>query len=323
MENRSHALVTGLFTIALLGAAVLLGIWFNRDNVKRVPYLLATTLSVPGLNPQAEVRYRGLEVGRVDTIDFDPRVAGQILVHISVDEHTPVTKTTFATLGYQGVTGIAYVQLDDDSVGAARLATNAGQPARIMLRPGLLDQLEKRGVAILDQVEQVSAKINALASPANQKIMLSAFQDLSHTAQQFDAIPKQLGPTLAELPKLTAQAQHSLDAITNLSGDVSALARNWNLLGTRLQAPGGAIDKVSNTMDQLDLSVQAIASGIELEALPHVIELSNEASSSMRALKSTMHTLNEHPQSLLFGAPAVAPGPGETNFVVPTGAAAP
>ena len=151
MENRSHAFMTGIFTLSLLVAAVLFGIWFNRDRVEYDPYLLATTLAVPGLNPQAAVRYRGLEVGKVDAIDFDPKMAGQILIHLAIDPATPITKTTYATLGYQGVTGIAYIQLDDASVGSQRLATNANDPARIPLRPGLLDQLEKRGTAILSQ----------------------------------------------------------------------------------------------------------------------------------------------------------------------------
>ena len=65
MENKAHAMIAGLFTIAMLAIAVLAAIWFNRDREVRVPYQIATRLSVPGLNPQAAVRYRGLdEVGR-------------------------------------------------------------------------------------------------------------------------------------------------------------------------------------------------------------------------------------------------------------------
>ena len=318
MENRSHALMTGFFTIALLVAAVLFGMWFNRDNIKRVPYLLATTLSVPGLNPQADVRYRGLEVGKVDAINFDPRVAGQILVHLSVDADTPVTKTTFATLGYQGVTGIAYVQLDDEAVGSPRQATSAASPARIALRPGLLDQLEKRGKLILDQAEQVTEKINALLSPANEKTMLAAFQDISSTARQFGAIPQQLAPALKLLPELGRQAQHSVEAFSTFSSDASKLARNWDQLASRLQAPDGPIEKVVGTVDRVGLSVEAITGGVELEALPHVIELADEARSSMRAVKGTMNGISDRPQSILFGAPGVAPGPGETGFAAPT-----
>ncbi|MET3134467.1 phospholipid/cholesterol/gamma-HCH transport system substrate-binding protein [Oxalobacteraceae bacterium GrIS 1.11] len=318
MENRSHALMTGFFTITLLVAAVLFGVWFNRDRVERVPYLLATTLSVPGLNPQAAVRYRGLEVGKVDAIDFDPKVAGQILVHISVDKDTPVTRSTFATLGYQGVTGIAYIQLDDEQTGAPLLATSTDNPSRIPLRPGLFDQLEKKGKQILDQTEQLTARANELLSPANQKVMLGAFEDVSKTAKAYAALPQQLEPTLKQLPQLTAQARQSLQAVATASADVSQLAKDWNALGHGLQAPGGPIDKLNGTIDRVGLSVEAVASGIELEALPHVIELSDEARSSMRALKSTMSTLNEHPQSLLFGAPDIPPGPGEAGFVAPT-----
>ena len=45
---------------------MLIGLWLNRDRVERVPYEIATKLSIPGLNPQAAVRYRGLDVGKVD-----------------------------------------------------------------------------------------------------------------------------------------------------------------------------------------------------------------------------------------------------------------
>jgi len=37
----------------------------------------------------------------------------------------------------------------------------------------------------------------------------------------------------------------------------------------------------------------------------------------MRTLKRTMDNLNERPQSILFGAPQVPPGPGEAGFVAP------
>ncbi|MFT5963185.1 MAG: phospholipid/cholesterol/gamma-HCH transport system substrate-binding protein, partial [Burkholderiaceae bacterium] len=45
MENKSHALMAGLFTLALLVAGILLAMWFNRDRVARVPYEMATKLS--------------------------------------------------------------------------------------------------------------------------------------------------------------------------------------------------------------------------------------------------------------------------------------
>jgi phospholipid/cholesterol/gamma-HCH transport system substrate-binding protein len=313
MENRSHALMTGFFTIALLIAAVLFGMWFNRDKLERVPYLVATTLSVPGLNPQAAVRYRGLDVGKVDAIDFDPRVAGQILVHLSVNPDTPITTTAYATLGYQGVTGIAYVQLDDDSVGSTLLASNARNPARIELRSGLLGQLEKRGKVVLEQAELMTRNLNALLSAENRNTMIAAFADISASAKEFGAIERQLAPTLARLPALTDKAEQSLEAVTAFSNDARRLSKNWDALATRLQAQGGLVDSMARASG----SVESVAGSIEVETLPHVIQLADEMRSSMRALKSTMDSINDRPQSILFGAPGAPPGPGEIGFDAP------
>ena len=310
MENRSHALMTGFFTIALLAAAILFGIWFNRDRVERVPYLLATTLAVPGLNSQAAVRYRGLEVGKVDGIDFDPKVAGQILVHLSIDPEAPITKTTFATLGYQGVTGIAYIQLDDESTGSPLLATSEANPSRIPLNPGLLDQLEKRGKALLAQAEEAANKVNTLLSPENQKTMLAAFSDVSATADAYRELPKQLEPTIARLPALAGKVEQSMDALTVLAKDVTDVSAS-------LRGPNGAIERIAGTVERAGNSLDAVATGVELDALPNITALTDDTRSSMRAVRRTMNTLNDRPQSILFGAPDVPPGPGEPGFSAP------
>ncbi len=307
MENRSHALMTGIFTITLLVAAVLFGIWFNRDRVQYDPYLIATTQSIPGLNPQAAVRYRGLEVGKVDAIDFDPKMAGQILVHLSIDPATPITKTTYATLGYQGVTGIAYIQLDDESVGSPALGTSKNNPSRIPLQPGLFDQLEKRGTAILGQAEEVTRKLNDLLSPANRKTILAAFSDVSEAAQGYKDIAVQLDPAVQKIPALVERTDKALRSVDTLANEASKVARS-------LQGPDGAVQRITASVDRATTSVEAVASGIELETLPGVTGLADETKSSMRAIRRTMNNLSDRPQSILFGAPGTPPGPGEPGF---------
>jgi len=310
MENKAHALIAGLFTIVLLAAAVFIGIWLNRDRVEYVPYQIATKLSVPGLNPQAAVRYRGLDVGKVDAITFDPQVVGQILVHISVKPDTPITQSTFATLGYQGVTGIAYVQLDDDGSRPVKLSSTPEQVARIEMRPSLFDQLQTRGLAILEQTEEVATRINGMLNPDNQKAILAAFDNVSKAATELETIPRQLEPTLAKLPAVTAQAQKSLASLDALSKDASALASSLNSIATTMNAPGGTLATVTDTAARLG----AVAERIEHDTLP----LAGDARATIRALNRTLDNLSERPQSVLFGSPEIAPGPGEPGFTAPT-----
>jgi phospholipid/cholesterol/gamma-HCH transport system substrate-binding protein len=314
MENRSHALMTGFFTIALLIAAVLAGIWFNRDRVERVPYQIATTESIPGLNPQAAVRYRGLEVGKVNDISFNPAVAGQILIRLSVDPEAPITRTTFASLGYQGVTGIAFIQLDDDKTGSPLLHSNKNHVATIPLRQGLLDQLEKRGLVILEKTEEITTRINNLIGPDNQKIMIGAFENISKTADAYGQIPKQLEPALRRLPELTAKAEQSMASFNELSGSATRMTTNFDKLATALQAPDGPIQRLT----RVGGSLESVTSGLELETLPHVVSMTDEARTSLRAVKRTANSLSDRPQGLLFGAGSATPGPGEPGFVAPT-----
>lgn len=306
MENKSHAVVAGIFTLTLLAAAILIGLWLNRDRVQWVPYQIATKLSIPGLNPQANVRYRGLDVGKVEEISFDPQVPGQILVRIKVRPDTPVTHSTFATLGYQGVTGIAYVQLDDDGSKPSRLPSSEEQLARIEMRPSLFDQLQSRGLAILQQAQEVTRRLNDMLAPANQQAILNAFDKAGKAAAAVEAIPRQLQPTLARLPALTDQAQQTLSSVNALAQNASTLSVSLDKMTRTLQAPNGTLAQLGNAAEQMG----SMASKLEYETLP----LAGDMRSSLRALNRTLDNLNERPQSVLFGMPRVAPGPGEPGF---------
>jgi phospholipid/cholesterol/gamma-HCH transport system substrate-binding protein len=279
-----------------------------------VQYEIVTTQSIPGLNPQATVRYRGLEIGRVDTIDFDPRVTGQILIRLSVDEASPITSTTYASLGYQGVTGIAFIQLNDERTGSPRLATGGERIARIPLRPGLLDQLEDRGLAILDKAEKITTSLDELLSPENRATMLGAFESVDRAADAYAAIPQRLDPVLDRLPSLITKADRSMDSIDTLATSATSMTRNYDNLATRLQAPDGPIERLNSTIGALG----SATSELELETLPHVVQMTDEARASLRAVRRTANSFSDRPQSILFGTPGDAPGPGEPGFAPPT-----
>ena len=113
MENRAHALAAGIFTLVLGTALAAVALWFSKDDIKLIPYLMTTSSSVTGLKVEAPVRYRGVDVGKVDDIAIDSANGGRVRIRIGVKEGTPITKSTYAQLGYQGITGLAYVLLGD------------------------------------------------------------------------------------------------------------------------------------------------------------------------------------------------------------------
>ena len=310
MENRSHALWAGFFTITMICATIFAGIWFNRDKTQRDDYQIVTNSAISGLNPQAMVRYRGLAVGRVDNIDFDPKVAGQIIINISVDPDTPITQSTFASLGYQGVTGIAFIQLDDDGTNPIKFNLADHPVPRIPLHPGLLEKLERSSSIILANAEKVTGQLATLFSPENQKIILGAFANTSAATARWASVADNLQPTIQLLPDLAHQANQTMTSAQDLMQSANKLSTQLTGLTTELQNPQGPLNRTLNSFSDLTENVQ-------LDTLPKITSLSIDTSNSMRTLNKTLEQLKEHPQSLVFGKPSPAPGPGEAGFVEP------
>ena len=183
MENKSHALAAGTFVLLLLALLITLAVWLTRDSRQLRVFELASHDAVTGLQPQASVRFKGVPVGKVTAIDLDPQSGAQVLVRIAISDQTPITKSTFATLGFQGVTGLAFVQLDDSGESSEALQSSERKPHRIPMRPGLLSKLSDQGEQILSQLEETTRRVNLLLASANQQNLMSAVA--SHSTISF------------------------------------------------------------------------------------------------------------------------------------------
>ena len=87
--------------------------WFSGETYEKAYYQLESKFPVTGLNEQALVRFRGVDIGKVTSIQFDPANVRTILIDIAIRSDVKLTRSSFAELRYQGVTGLSYVMLDD------------------------------------------------------------------------------------------------------------------------------------------------------------------------------------------------------------------
>ena len=72
MGRDKHALITGLFLIVFVAAVTAIIYWIGHFERERNIYVISTRESVSGLNPESTVFYRGIAVGKVIKIMFDP-----------------------------------------------------------------------------------------------------------------------------------------------------------------------------------------------------------------------------------------------------------
>ena len=315
MENKAHALAAGAFVLAVAALLALLAVWLTRDNGERNLYELSTRETISSLQPQAQVRLRGVPVGKVEFIGFDHKVKGNVLIRISVDEGTPLTKATFASISSQGVTGLGFIQLEDDGKSAEPLAPNDDDPPRIPLKPGLLDKLLGKSEVIMDQVEQASTQLNKLLAPENQQALMLAVTQMGQAADSFNKLGLKLDPFVSRLPALSREASATMKSLTTAADDVSKTATEVSGTAVRLNAKGGPIDKVAEGGAALAASVETFSAA----TLPRLGEVAEETARAMRQLRRTVNAVDDNPQSLIFGNGPPMPGPGEPGFAAPGG----
>ena len=303
MENKAHALMAGIFVTLVAVLLAVLATWLTRDKTQRDLYEMSTSETISGLQPQAAVRFRGVPVGKVERIGFDAKVKGNVLIGISIDRGAPVTKSTFATVASQGVTGLGFIQLDDDGSSAERLTPNDDDPPRIPLKPGGLDKLLKQSDAIFNQAEQATTRLNQLLSDENQKAVATAVTQLAEAAGSIKRVAQALEPTVAGLPALARDTSATMKSLKTAADDVGNTAR-------RLNEKGGPLDKLSE-------GGTALAAGIETfsaATLPKLGEVADETARTMRQLRRTVNAVDDNPQALIFGNGKPIPGPGEPGF---------
>ncbi len=212
MENKLHAFWTRLFTIVLVLAIAFTVFFFNVDRTVRVPYDLIARTNVTGLFTDAAVRYRGLGVGKVESIRFDKAHPGQI--RILVDRNAPMTHGTYATLGFQGVTGIAFVQFNDMGKDTSTLPSPPQQVTEIPMRAGLFEQLQERGDVIFKKFERLSGDADKFLSDDVRNQLMDTTRSLKGAADGIAMLASSVQPATAQLPQTLRQLDRTL-ASTN------------------------------------------------------------------------------------------------------------
>ena len=321
MENKSHALAAGIFVLVVAAMLAGLAIWLTRDNANYEQYELSTKDGVSGLQPQATVRYKGVAVGKVTRIGFDPQVSGNVLIRIAVNEQAPISPTTFAVLGYQGVTGLAHVQLDDADKPYPELPPGPSGLPRLPLKPSPFGKLAEQAPAILGQVEEATRRINQLLGDTNQQKLTEALANIGQAAgsvntltQRLDAtVAQRLDPALAALPPLASDARKTLQSLQQAGASVTSLAADVSKTTQRLGAEGGPID-------QITIGTQSLARAADqfgASTLPRLNRAADDTSRAARQLGRTAGGVTDNPQLFINGAGRIPPGPGEPGFAAP------
>jgi len=307
MENRAYALMVGLFTLVLGVAALAAFWWFSGGTQASTRYLIVSSRTVTGLNPQAAVRYRGVRVGKV--IDVELNDSREVYIQIRVDADIPVTRGTRARVATQGLTGLGYIQLDDDGSDPAEPSIMPGSGLRLIAMNGPGASMQGATEAAQDlmgRLKNSSERMEKILSEENIRRIEQTLQNLSASSASLDKALAQTAALAADLRRFAApenaeRLAQTLDQVRAMSAQLSPAIADFRQAAGSISAAGHRINHLGGSLQE----------GLSTETLPRMNELMESLHSNSQQLVRVLDELERNPQQLLLGKPAELAGPGE------------
>ena len=303
METRAHHVLIGLFTVIVVMAALLFGLWLAKSSSDRqfAYYQVVFNEAVTGLTQGGAVQYNGIKVGDVTQLKLDKQDPRKVIAWIRLGADTPVRQDTHAKLALTGVTGLAVIQLSGGSPQSPPLEGKNGELPVIVADPSPLSRLLANGEDLVMNINDVIARTSALLSPEN---MDRVSRTLDHLDKATGAIADQRDDIRALLQQLAEASKRANDTLAQTQKLVQTTNSLVDTQGrATLDSARNAlasVERVTANVDHLLSDNRAsINGGIQgfSELAPAIRELRDAASS----LRGVTRRLDDNPAGFLLG----------------------
>ena len=314
MKARTSYVLVGLFVLTLGVALIAAILWLTTGGPPKDYdfYLVYMTESVSGLNVDAAVKYKGVNRGRVREIELDPANPERVRLLLVVLDGTPINSETKATLEYQGLTGIAAINLVGGRKEAPALTIPPGEDYPVIpSKPSLLARLDETVSQLLANLIVMSERVNALLDENNRLALGETLQNVSALTKTLDARARDLQGLVANLNDVSRSVQEASTELPAMIAQFKSSGAALERMADELAGAGAEIGSMGK-----DLHGSLASSGAQLESftrgtLPEAGQMVIELRRAAENLRRATETLERDPRALLFGPPTPQPGPGE------------
>jgi len=291
MIRKTSKLMVGLFTTLGVILGVVAIIWIGASNYfeKGNRYITYFDESVQGLQKDSAVKYRGVEVGRVESIRVAPdnRLIG-VAMKINLKEDLP--STALSQLKVAGITGLVFVDLDRRKPGEPDQSPKINFPSEYPVIPSRPSEIAR-----------IMAGVNAVVDKFNEMDIQGVFKQLISTAaeiekffqgKKMESVLTKLEGTLANTQQITARVDKALDA-------------------NRLEQ---TLEEAQNALKEARVMLASVKDDLKAMKLPDTLGKTRAIAADVGAtsenlrrtseiLESFMTRINDRPSDLLFGKP--------------------
>ena len=217
METRANLVTVGLFVLAVIAAGFASVYWLLKgsDQGSRAEIVIVFPGSVSGLVNGAAVTFNGIKVGDVTRLSFAADDPTRVIARVSVDASTPIKRDSRASLGYQGLTGVSFVQIWGGSVDSPpMIPIETGKNTIYAERSSVQDILEG-AQRVLGRVDNAVTTIDKVVQDNAEPVR----NIVKNTETFSDALAKNSG----NIERFMGDIGKAADVLSKVSGKIEVL----------------------------------------------------------------------------------------------------
>lgn len=313
METRARFILIGLFTLFSVLATLGFLLWLAKVQLDRsIARYDILFESVEGLGRASAVRYNGVDVGEVMSIELDEANPALVRVQIEITASTPVRTDTVAQLAAQGVTGVSYVSL------AGGRAPDPLEPRKgewvpvIPSQRSAVQALTADAPTLLAEAITLLKDIQTFTGPENRAAVESILTNADASMQNIAAITRDAAETTARIDDFAARLDGMADrteaALTTLETALAEAKAAADAARGTFESIERVVDEdVPPMLDQVSRSVQGIERSAAAfrdfadKGLPQYASLATDTRRMVASLNALVARISRDPARFFLG----------------------
>ena len=295
MESKINYTIVGLFVVILTASLLSFAFWLTRNYGQQTydPYYVHLSESVAGLNIDAAVKYRGVDVGTVSRIRLNPNNLEQVELLLKINHDIPIKTDTTAAINFYGITGLAYIELKGIDKDAPLLKRVDDTIPVIPSRPSTLRRIDQSLSQLAEKSTQTLESINRLLGDNNMK--------------NFELL-------LLESKELAKDLRVQLEGIQTLVDNGVTMENKVAEASEKISAASTSIKQMADNFEKNTTGLSQEVTREMRESFSSLNRLLIDLDILTGSLQTTIQSIKNSPADLLFKRTQVKPGPGEEGY---------
>ncbi|HXP25191.1 MAG TPA: MlaD family protein, partial [Steroidobacteraceae bacterium] len=282
MDRDSNYVAVGAFVLLVITMAVSFVFWYTDQRDKRTyqRYEIYFPGSVSGLTAGSPVRYLGVDVGKVARIALDPQQRKTVQVLADIDSTAPIDDRTRASLSLQGITGLLFVDLEQDPKAESTGALAQGQHyPMIRSRRSDFDVLLSNLPALTTHLVELADHFNEIFSDDTVRSLKATLENARLASERLPDTVRQAQQLLVEVRRTTQEVQGT---VAELHGLITAESPDLKAAFANIREISDNLAKTTTRLNSFVTENEPGYSRFSKQSLPEFEQLLRESRQAVR-----------------------------------------